>query len=54
VFGSLVKQYAANEKSRDADWLIGGDCFLLDIKGAALSSLKALGTAFDDQCCQRY
>lgn len=48
VFGSLVKQYAEDKKSKDADWLIGGDCFLPDIKGAGLRSMKAPGTAYKD------
>lgn len=48
VFGVMVKQYHLNEKAADADWLIGEDCLLPGVKGVALRSMKAPGTAFDD------
>ena len=50
VFGSLVKQYSQNPKqtSAQADWLIGAGLLTPDIKGIALRSLKAPGTAYDD------
>lgn len=51
VFGSLVKQYARRETAQKADWLIGAGILGPKIKGVALRSMKAPGTAFegDDQ-----
>lgn len=48
VFGSLVKQYAKKQKADKADWLIGKGLFTKKIKGVALRSMKAPGTAYDD------
>ena len=48
VFGSLVKQYARRETAAQADWLIGAGLFTAAVRGVALRSLKAPGTAFDD------
>ena len=48
VFGSLVKQYLLKQKADKADWLIGAGLFTKKIKGLALRSLKAPGTAFND------
>ena len=48
VFGSLVKQRLRNEKAEQADWLIGEGLFTPKVKGAALRSMKAPGTAYDD------
>ncbi|MCJ1399503.1 hypothetical protein MMC11_002705 [Xylographa trunciseda] len=48
VFGVMVKQFHLNQKAADADWLIGEDCLLPGVKGVALRSMKAPGTAFDD------
>jgi len=48
VFGSLVKQYAGKQRADKADWLIGKGIFARGIKGVALRSMKAPGTAFDD------
>lgn len=48
VFGSLIKQYALKQKAEDADWLIGKGLFTKKVKGTALRSMKAPGTAFDD------
>jgi Zn-dependent metalloprotease len=46
VFGSLVKQYALKQTASEADWLIGGG--LLTFKDQALRSMKAPGTAYDN------
>jgi Zn-dependent metalloprotease len=46
VFGSLVKQYAKRQTAQDADWLIGEG--LLKFPGQALRSMKAPGTAYDN------
>ena len=48
VFGSMVKQYAAKESVAEADWLIGEELLLPGVKGVALRSMKAPGTAYDD------
>ena len=48
VFGSLLKQKVANQTADQADWLIGAGLFTKNVKGVALRSLKAPGTAYDD------
>ena len=48
VFGSLVKQYANDQKAKDADWLIGAGLLTDKVDGEALRSMKAPGTAYDD------
>ncbi len=51
VFGSLVKQYKMKQTADQADWLIGAGILGPALKGKALRSMKAPGTAFegDDQ-----
>jgi len=48
VFGSLVKQYSLKQTAKKADWLIGEGLWAPGIKGKALRSMKAPGTAYDD------
>ncbi len=48
VFGSLVKQRHLNQSATEADWLIGAGLFTPVVKGVALRSMKAPGTAYDD------
>jgi Zn-dependent metalloprotease len=48
VFGSLIKQRALNQTADKADWLIGAGLFTKNVKGTALRSMKAPGTAYDD------
>jgi hypothetical protein len=48
VFASLVKQYALHQTASQADWLIGKGLLAPRIKGKALLSLAAPGTAYDD------
>jgi Zn-dependent metalloprotease len=48
VFGSLVKQYQLKQTAGQADWLIGQGLFTTNVKGVALRSMKAPGTAYDD------
>jgi Zn-dependent metalloprotease len=48
VFGCLVKQYAKRQSTAAADWLIGAGLLAKGIHGAALRSMKAPGTAYDD------
>jgi len=47
AFGSLVKQYALNQTADKADWLIGAGILGSALKGKALRSMAAPGTAFD-------
>ncbi len=48
VFGSLVKQFRNGDTADTADWLIGAGLFEPGVHGAALRSMKAPGTAYDD------
>jgi Zn-dependent metalloprotease len=48
VFGSLVKQRTLGQTAAEADWLIGAGLFTDKVRGAALRSMKAPGTAYDD------
>ncbi|MHA5053650.1 M4 family metallopeptidase [Streptomyces sp. SD15] len=48
VFGSLVKQYALGQTAAEADWLMGAGILSPRVNGVALRSLKAPGTAYDD------
>ena len=48
VFGSLVKQRVLKQTADQADWLIGAGLLNPKIKGVALRSMKAPGTAYND------
>ncbi|WP_434589312.1 M4 family metallopeptidase [Streptomyces sp. A5-4] len=48
VFGSLVKQYVNDQTADQADWLIGAGLLAERVTGVALRSMKAPGTAYDD------
>ncbi|GGY31543.1 metalloprotease [Streptomyces omiyaensis] len=48
VFGALVKQHALGQTADRADWLIGEGLFHPSVQGTALRSMKAPGTAYDD------
>ena len=48
VFGSLVKQRVMGQSAAEADWLIGEDLFTPRVRGVALRSMKAPGSAYDD------
>ncbi|MGX2997314.1 M4 family metallopeptidase [Streptomyces sp. JNUCC 64] len=48
VFGVLIKQHALGQTAADADWLIGAGLLGPDVQGVALRSMKAPGTAYDD------
>lgn len=48
VFGSCLKQRLLGQTADQADWLIGAGLFVAGIKGVALRSMKAPGTAYDD------
>jgi Zn-dependent metalloprotease len=43
-----VKQYALKQSAAEADWLIGAGLLAKGVKGVALRSMKAPGTAYDD------
>ncbi|ANW20283.1 M4 family metallopeptidase [Streptomyces clavuligerus] len=49
VIGSLVKQYVLDQTADRADWLLGAEILGPRVNGAALRSLKAPGTAYDDE-----
>jgi Zn-dependent metalloprotease len=48
VFGSLVKQFRNNQTVDRADWLIGQGLFTPNVRGVAIRSMKAPGTAYND------
>ncbi|MFG2695267.1 M4 family metallopeptidase [Kitasatospora sp. NPDC048407] len=48
VFASLVKQYSLGQSADQADWLLGLGMLAPGVKGKALRSLAAPGTAYDD------
>lgn len=48
VFGALVKQYSLGQSADQGDWLIGAELLAPRVSGVALRSMKAPGTAYDD------
>ncbi len=48
VFGVLVKQYTRKQTASKADWLVGAQLFTRRVRGDAVRSMKAPGTAYDD------
>ena len=54
VFGSLIKQFKANQTAGQANWLLGEQVFTERVRGgipgvpAAVRSMKEPGTAYDD------
>ncbi|HEV8360834.1 MAG TPA: M4 family metallopeptidase [Candidatus Thermoplasmatota archaeon] len=48
VFGVLVKQFRLGQTADQADWLIGAGLFTDAVQGTALRSMKAPGTAYND------
>jgi Zn-dependent metalloprotease len=48
VFGALVEQHSLGQDVSEASWLIGEGIFTDEVQGTALRSLKAPGTAYDD------
>lgn len=49
VFGSMVKQFTRRQTAEEADWLIGAGLFTPAVRGQALRSMKAPGTAYNDR-----
>ena len=48
VFGALVEQHARTQSTTEASWLIGEGLFTDQVEGVALRSMKAPGTAYND------
>jgi len=48
VFGALVEQRSLDQSVAEASWLIGEGIFTDEVEGNALRSMKAPGTAYDD------
>ncbi len=48
AFGAMVEQLSRGQSSEEASWLIGEGLFTPTVRGQALRSMKAPGTAFDD------
>ncbi|MDM7990260.1 M4 family metallopeptidase [Arthrobacter sp. zg-Y877] len=48
VFGVLVEQKLLGQRAEEASWLVGEGLFTPLVQGHALRSLKAPGTAYDD------
>jgi hypothetical protein len=48
VFAVLTEQWSRKQSVEEASWLVGQELLAPDIKGVALRSMKAPGTAYDD------
>jgi len=48
AFGIMVKQYALGQTAKQSDWLIGAGLFAAGVRGKAIRSMAAPGTAYDD------
>ncbi|HET7761847.1 MAG TPA: protealysin inhibitor emfourin [Phycicoccus sp.] len=48
VFGVLVAQHLRGQTADEADWLVGAELLAPGVKGVALRSMAAPGTAYDD------
>jgi Zn-dependent metalloprotease len=48
VFGSSITQHAGGQTANEADWLIGDEIMGPKLYGEALRSMKAPGTAYDN------
>ena len=53
VFGALTEQHLLGQTAATASWLIGEGIFTDAVQGEALRSLKAPGTAYDDDVLGR-
>lgn len=49
VFGSLTKQYKLGQTVEEADWITGNGILAPGVSGVGLHSLKAPGSAYDDE-----
>lgn len=48
AFGIMMKQWALGQSAADSDWLIGAGLLAPGVKGKAIRSMAAPGTAYDD------
>ncbi len=48
MFGALAEQHHRGQRADEASWLIGAGIFAAAVQGEALRSMKAPGTAYDD------
>ncbi|GAA3648913.1 M4 family metallopeptidase [Microbacterium marinilacus] len=48
VFGVLVEQRLLGHTAREATWLVGAGVFTEEVRGEAIRSMRAPGTAYDD------
>ncbi|MFI8875787.1 M4 family metallopeptidase [Streptomyces sp. NPDC055243] len=53
VFASLTKQYARGQSVDEADWVVGAGLLAPSLHGVGLRSLKAPGTAYDNDVLGR-
>jgi len=53
AFGIMVKQYALGQIASQSDWLIGAGLLGPNVRGKAVRSMKAPGTAYDDPALGR-
>lgn len=53
VFGALTEQHSLRQSAAEASWLIGAGLFTAAVQGEALRSMKAPGTAYDDDVLGR-
>ena len=53
VFGVLVEQFHRRQTAAEASWLVGEGLFMPDVQGVAMRSMKAPGTAYDDDVLGR-
>ncbi|MFC0681631.1 M4 family metallopeptidase [Lysobacter korlensis] len=53
VVGALVEQHESGQTADQASWLIGAGLFTDQVQGAALRSMAAPGTAYDDDVLGR-
>ncbi len=53
VFGALTEQHRLGQTAEQASWLIGAGIFTDAVTGAALRSMSAPGTAYDDDVLGR-
>ncbi|MGC5222170.1 M4 family metallopeptidase [Micromonospora sp. DT81.3] len=53
VFGALTEQYLLGQDVEQASWLIGEGIFTDAVEGKALRSMRAPGTAYDDDVLGR-
>jgi C1A family cysteine protease len=53
IFGVLTRQWTLQQRAVDADWLIGVGLLASSIRGVALRSMRAPGTAYDDPALGR-